>query len=111
MEVTMSSHRLITRSLSTGLAVAALAAPAALAGPPLDPIIPITPQEQQVLASRGQGAPEPVQAPVVTKAKPVDNSGFDVGDAGVGAGVAAGLMLLALGSAGLARKRTVGVAH
>ena len=107
----MSSHRLITRSFCTGLAAAAIAAPAAVAGPPLDPITHITPQEQQVLASRGQGAPEPVTAPVVTKAEPVDNDGFDVGDAGVGAGVAAGLMLLALGSAGLARKRSVGVAH
>jgi len=108
----MSSHRLITRSVCTGLAAAAIAAPAALAGPPLDPITHITPQEQQVLASRGQGAPEPVTARVVvTKAEPVDGSGFDVGDAGIGAGVAAGLMLLGLGSAGLARKRSVGVAH
>ena len=107
----MSSHRLITKSVCAGLAAAAIAAPAAVAGPPLDPITHITPQEQQVLASRGQGAPEPVTVPVVTKAKPVDSSGFDVGDAGIGAGVAAGLMLLGLGSAGLARKRYVGVAH
>ena len=107
----MSSHRLITRSVCTGLAAAAIAAPAALAGPPLDPITHITPQEQQVLASRGQGAPEPVRVPVVTKAKPVDNSGLDVGAAGIGAGVAAVLLLLGLGSAGLARKRSVGLAH
>lgn len=107
----MSSHRLITRSVCTGLAAAAIAAPAALARPAQEPIVPITPQEQQVLASRGQGAPKPVTAPVVTKAKSVDNDGFDVGDAGIGAGFAAGLMLLALGSAGLARKRTVGAAH
>lgn len=113
----MSSHRFITRSVTTGLAAAAFAASAALAGPPLDPITPITPQEQQVLASRGQGAPSPIRGPVthVTRVEPTVQaaSGSDLnwGDAGIGAGVVGGLMLVAFGSAGLVHQRRTGVAH
>ena len=107
----MSSQRFIIRSVTTGLAVAAFAAPSALAGPPRDPVSPITSQEQQVIASRGQGAPEPVKAPVAVSAKSADNSGFDLGDAGIGAGVVGGLLLVAFGSAGLVRQRHTGVAH
>ena len=110
MEVTpkMTSHRFITRTLTTGLVGAALAASTAVAGPPLDPITPhLTPQEQQVLASRGQGAPDPVRGPVThvaPAAKPADDSGFDLGDAAIGAGVA-GLLIVAVGSVGVATKK------
>lgn len=113
----MSSHRFITRSVTTGLAAAAFAASSAMAGPPLDPITPITPQEQQVLASRGQGAPSPIRGPVthVTRVEPTVQaaSGSDLnwGDAGIGAGVVGGLMLVAFGSAGLVHQRRTGVAH
>jgi hypothetical protein len=105
----MTSHRFITRTLTTGLVGAAIAASAAVAAPPQDPITtPLTPQEQQVLAARGQGAPDPVRGPVThvaPKAQSADDSGFDVGDAAIGAGVAGGLLLLGLGSVGVAQGR------
>jgi len=105
----MTSHRFITRTLTTGLVGAAIAASSAVAGPPLDPITPhLTPQEQQVLASRGQGAPVPTRGPVThvaPKAQSTDDSGFDVGDAAIGAGVIGGLLLIGLGSAGAAQGR------
>jgi hypothetical protein len=106
----MSSHGFISRSLVAGLAAAALAASSAAAGPPLDPIVHVSSQEQQVLASRGQGAPEPVSRPVthvvVPQAQSAGDSGFDWGDAGIGAGIAGGVMLL-FGSAGLAQRRGI----
>ena len=110
MEVTpnMTSHRFITRTLTTGLVGAALAASTAVAGPPRDPITPnLTPQEQQVLASRGQGAPDPVRGPVThvaPQAQPSDDNGFDVGDAAIGAGIA-GLLVVAVGGIGVAQKK------
>jgi hypothetical protein len=113
----MSSQRLITRSVTTGLAAAAFAASSALAGPPKDPVSPITPQEQQVIASRGQSAPSPIRGPVtrVTHVEPTvqaaSGSDFNWGDAGIGAGVVGGLMLVAFGSAGLVHQRRTGVAH
>jgi hypothetical protein len=106
----MTSHRFITRTLTTGLVGAAIAASSAVAGPPQDPIQPQmrTAQEQQVLASRGQGAPDPVRGPVThvaPKAQSADGSGFDWGDAAIGAGVAGGLMLLSIGGFGVAQGR------
>ena len=105
----MTSHRFITRTLTTGLVGAAIAASSAVAGPPLDPITPhMTPQEQQVIASRGQGAPAPVRGPVTHVATPKASSadnGFDWGDAAIGAGVAGGLMLLSIGGFGVAQGR------
>jgi hypothetical protein len=105
----MTSHRFITRTLTTGLVGAAIAASSAVAGPPLDPITPhLTPQEQQVLASRGQGAPTPTRGPVThvaPKAQSSDDSGFDVGDAAIGAGVAVGLMVISIGGFGVAQGR------
>jgi hypothetical protein len=107
----MTSHRFITRTLTTGLVGAALAASSAVAGPPLDPITPqMTPQEQQVIASRGQGAPYPaVHVPVThvaPKAQSADGSGFDVGDAAIGAGIAGGLLLVVgLGTVAVTHKR------
>ena len=110
----MSSHRFITRTVTTGLAAAALAASSAVAGPPRDPISPITAQEQQVIASRGQSAPTPIRGPVThvePAAQVASGSGFDWGDAGIGAGIAGGLMLVAFGSVGLAHRRSTGLAH
>jgi hypothetical protein len=110
----MSSHRFITKSVSTGLAVAAIAASAAMAAPPRDAGTSPTSQEQQVIASRGQSAPTPIRGPVthVEPAKQVANeSGFDWGDAGIGAGIAGGLMLVGFGSVGLAHRRSMGMAH
>jgi hypothetical protein len=106
----MTSHRFITRTLTTGLVGAALAASTAVAGPPLDPITPhMTAQEQQVIASRGQGAPEPVVVPVshvAPKAQSSDDSGFDVGDAAIGAGIAGGLLLIVgIGAVGVTHRR------
>lgn len=115
----MSSHRLITRPLLAGLAVAALGAPSALAAPPLKPIHPMSEQERQVLASRGQGAPSPIRGPVthVTKVEPTvpphaSGSGFDWGSAVVGAGAAGGLsILVGIGAFGLADHRRVRAAR
>jgi hypothetical protein len=105
----MTSHRFITRTLTTGLVGAAIAASAAVAGPPLDPITPnLTPQEQQVIASHGQGAPDPVRGPVThvaPQAQSADNSGFDVGDAAIGAGIVGGVLLVGIGSVGVAQGR------
>jgi hypothetical protein len=105
----MSSHRFITKSVSTGLAVAAITASAAVAVPPRDAGTSLTSQEQQVIASRGQGAPVPSKAPVVATVK--SNDGFDLGVAGIGAGIAGGLMLVGFGSVGLAHRRSMGLAH
>jgi len=105
----MTSHRFITRTLTTGLVGAAIAASSAVAGPPLDPITtPLTPQEQQVLASHGQGAPDPVRGPVThvaPKAQSADDNGFDWGDAAIGAGVVGGLMLVSIGGFGVVQGR------
>jgi hypothetical protein len=111
----VSSHRLITKSLTIALAAGALASPVALAGPPLDPITTqMTPQEQQVIASRGQGAPEPVPAPVshaVPQVRSTHRHAFDLGSAVIGAGIAAGLTAIALGAFGAAGRRRVRVAR
>src|SRR3954468_255568 len=100
----MSSHRFITKSVSTGLAVAAITASAALAVPPRDAGTSLTSQGQQVIASRGPGAPTPMRGPVPhvePAAQVASDSGFDWADAGIGAGIAGGLMLVGVGLAGL----------
>ena len=108
----MFSHRLITKSLTIGLAASALGASSAPAGPPLQPIM--TPQEQQVIASRGQGAPAP---DVVSSTAPQagdTGEGFDWGSAAIGAGAGAvgGVsILVALGAFGLSDGRRVRVAR
>jgi hypothetical protein len=110
----MSSQRFITRTVSTALAVVAVGASAAVAVPPRDVGTPLTAQEQQVIASRGQSAPTPIRGPVThvePTAQATSGSDFDWGDAGIGAGIAGGLMLVAFGSVGLAHKRGMGVAH
>jgi hypothetical protein len=103
----MSSHRLISKSLTIGLAAAALGVPPALAGPPLQPIRPMSVQEKQVLASRGQGAPVPQSQATTT-----GGDGFDWGSAVIGAGAAGGLsVLVAVGALGVADHRRVRVAR
>jgi hypothetical protein len=83
-----------TKSLTTALVIAATAtAPAASARPANDPI---------------NVAPEPVQ---IVQAPAVD-TGFDWGDAGVGAGGAIAFALLSLGSvAGIRRATRHGAAR
>ena len=108
----MFSHHRITKSLTIGLAAAAVAAPSALAGPPQEPIVPMTAQEQQVIASRGQGSPVP--DPVVSTEPQVAaaDDGFDWGSAAIGAGAAGGLaILVAVGALGLADHRRVRIAR
>ena len=110
----MSSHRFITKSVSTGLAVAAITASAAVAVPPRDVGTQLTAQEQHVIASRGQSAPTPIRGPVThvePAAQVANDTGFDWGDAGIGAGIAGGLMLVGFGSVGLAHRRSMGLAH
>jgi hypothetical protein len=108
----MTSHRLITKSLTIGLATTALGAPFAAAGPPAD--IHLTAQERQVLASRGQGAPLGQQIPGAQVKAPVstNDGGFDWGSAAIGAGAAGGLSLIVgIGVLGLADNRRVRVAR
>jgi hypothetical protein len=66
----------------------------------------MSPQEQQIIASRGQGAPTPhgLATHVIAPAQSADNSGFDVGDAAIGAGIA-GLLVVAVGGIGVAQKK------
>ena len=102
----MSSHRLITKSLTIGLTAAALGAPSALA-------VPMTPQERQVIASRGQGPPTPVAVvSTAPQVKATDDGGFDWGSAAIGAGAVGGLsVLVGVGAFGLADHRRVRVAR
>jgi hypothetical protein len=109
----VSSHRLITKSLTIALAAGALASPPAGARPPVDPLR-ISPAEEQVIASRGQGAPEPVPAPVshaVPQVRSTHRHAFDLGSAVLGAGIAAGLTAIAFGAFGAAGRRHVRVAR
>jgi hypothetical protein len=95
----------ITTILAAALAVAALAAPSAIArldlpiGPPSSSTA-LSEQERQVLASRGVGAPTPrvefIRVPGPTVRVEADgSSGFDWGSAGIGGGVVAAIVLLA----------------
>jgi hypothetical protein len=94
------SHR-ITRLVLIGLAVLALAAPAASARPATDP-----PLDQ---GNGAQIAIEPEPAPVVQS---VDD-GFDWASAAIGAGIAGGIILLVAWGGVTYRHRHehVGVAH
>ena len=103
----MTSRRLITKSLTIGLAAMALGAPFAAARPA---DIQLTPQERQVLASRGQGAPQPIDVPTpVAGVASAGDDGFDWAAAGIGAGAAGAVTLVALGAFGLAGNRRVRV--
>ena len=93
---------LARKSLVSGIAAAALAAPTAIAVPIQDPSVHLTAQEQQAIAARGQGAPIVSAQPIV---QPSDDSGFEWRDAGAGAG----LVLVAVGSLAVARRRRFSV--
>jgi hypothetical protein len=126
----MSHHRL-TRSAALGLALAALAAPAAAAAQQQDLRSPDTrdaPRPAQILprayggpqvaqtsrdlrspdtrdAAAGRGTFSAPQVTVIRVPQPAPSAGgIDWGDAGIGAGAAIGLTLLALGS-------TLAIAH
>lgn len=81
----MTSHRFITRTLTTGLVGAAIAASSATARPPLDPITTVS--------------------HVGSKAQSTGDNGFDWGDAAIGAGAAGGLMIVSIGGFGLVEGR------
>jgi hypothetical protein len=104
----MTFHRSTRRALALSLALPVLAAPAAVAQP-LDSGPYPTHTEQQVLASRGLGAPTSVRAavPPVRSA----NDGFDWGDAGIGAAAAGGLVLVGIGGLGLASRTRIRLAR
>jgi hypothetical protein len=83
------------RTVVAGLAIAALAAPAAQAAPILDPGSGQTPQSSGVAIQ--EVAPEPVAADSPAVTTTIDE-GLDWGSAAIGAGVAAALIaLLVLG--------------
>ena len=83
-----------TRIAATGLALAALAAPAAQARPALDAPV---------------GHHEPQRSAVVVTSSP--DSGFDWGSAGIGAAVGAGLVLVGAGSFALSYRGRVRLAR
>ena len=110
------SHRLLTHTAAVGLAVAAVAAPAAVANQDLrspdavDAANAVTQRvhDQQVQDYRSPDAADTAQgrgtftAPRVTVVKvaqpsQVTSGGFDWGDAGIGAGGVAALVLIAVG--------------
>ena len=74
-----SSSRRLARALAAGVAVAALAAPAASAMP-------------QTREGAGESAPHPQNAPLVVRAS---DEGFDWGSAAIGAGAL--VVLISLG--------------
>jgi hypothetical protein len=111
------SHRLLTHTAAVGLAVAAVAAPAAAAGPvdlrspdAVDAANAVTQRahDQQVQDYRSPDAADTAQgrgtfsAPRVTVVRVAQPSqttsgGFDWGDAGIGAGGVLALVLIAVG--------------
>jgi hypothetical protein len=111
------SHRLLTHTAAVGLAVAAVAAPVAAAGPvdlrspdAVDAANAVTQRahDQQVQDYRSPDAADVAQgrgtftAPRVTVVKvtqpsQVTSGGFDWGDAGIGAGGVLALILIAVG--------------
>jgi hypothetical protein len=105
----MTSHFLARRALVASLAGLTLTAPPALAGSDNSRPVGLSAEEQQVLASRGVGAPTP---PVEVKREApraqIADAGFDWGAAGLGAGAGGGLILLAAGLA-LARRPRIRV--
>lgn len=103
----MKSRRTPVAVVLTALALAAPTA--AQARPTVEPgWTALSEQEQQAIASRGQGAPDMLsqKAPSVVSA----DSGFDWGSAALGAGGGIAIATLAglgLGAAGQRRVRTV----
>jgi hypothetical protein len=107
----MSHHRL-TRSAALGLALAALSAPTATAQQQQDLRRPDTRDAARAAqiprdlrspdtrdAAAGRGTLSAPQVTVIKVPQTADSaSGLDWGDAGIGAGAAIGLTLLALGS-------------
>jgi hypothetical protein len=106
------SHRLLTHTATIGLAVAAMAAPAAVANQDLRSPDAVD-AAQTALAQRGQDLRSPdtrdtaagrgtFTAPHVTVVKVAEapqatGGGFDWGDAGIGAGGAVALVLIGVG--------------
>ena len=107
------SHRLLTHTAAIGLAVAAVAAPVAAAGPADLRSPDAVDAAQTALAQRGQDLRSPdtrdtaagrgtFTAPRVTVVKVAEapqatGGGFDWGDAGIGAGGVVALVLLGVG--------------
>jgi hypothetical protein len=91
----------LARPLAAATAALAFAAPSAMA---------LTYQEEQVLASRGVGAPYPAINAGAPRAASTD-TGFDWGSAGIGAGAAAGLILVAAGGVGATHRARFRVAR
>jgi hypothetical protein len=81
--------------LATALTGAALIAPAAQARPIDAPGLPV--------AGSGSSAPAPVVSHIAQQAASAD-SGFDWGDAGIGAGVTLSVLGLGVAATGLARR-------
>jgi hypothetical protein len=106
------SHRLLTHTATIGLAVAAMAAPAAVASQDFRSPDAVD-AAQTALAQRGQDLRSPdtrdtaagrgtFTAPHVTVVKVAEapqatGGGFDWGDAGIGAGGAVALVLIGVG--------------
>jgi hypothetical protein len=106
------SHRLLTHTATIGLAVAAMAAPAAVARQDFRSPDAVD-AAQTALAQRGQDLRSPdtrdtaagrgtFSAPRVTVVKVAEapqatGGGFDWGDAGIGAGGAVALVLIGVG--------------
>jgi len=91
-----SSSRRLARALAAGVAVAALAAPAASAMP-------------QTREGAGESGPHTQNAPLVVRAS---DEGFDWGSAAIGAGAGGALMVLvSLGGFSYATRHRVGVAR
>ena len=91
----------LARPLAAAITALALAAPSAMA---------LTNQEEQVLASRGVGAPYPAIQIGAPRTDSTD-TGFDWSSAGIGAGAAAGLILVAAGGFGATQRTRFRVAR
>ena len=103
----MLSRLHLRRCLGLGLTALALASASAPAQA-LDPGVVMTPEEQQVIASRGIGPrTPPVAAGVAPRVQPA-HAGFDWVAAGLGAaGAAAFIALVSLGAPALGGRRSV----
>jgi hypothetical protein len=89
----MRLHRRFQQSLAAALAAVALAAPSALATPAYNyHATEGTTLEEQVLGSRGVGAPRSLDQ--IPPAVQTTDAGFDWGAAALGAAAAAGIIAL-----------------
>lgn len=104
----MLSRLHLRRWLGLGLTALALASASAPAQA-LDPGVVMTPEEQQVIASRGIGPrTPPVDAADVAPRVQQADAGFDWVAAGIGAaGAAAFIALVSLGAPALGGRRSV----